>query len=105
VTANSQHPYRRAAARALIVTLVAWAAFMLPTKVFHSDGSPPGGYISSAGYIVLLPGAVASLFVYYPGVSTASLVLWQGIVATMSWLFYFGLLSMVERIRRPRPEY
>jgi hypothetical protein len=102
VTANSQHPYRRAAIHALIVTLVAWAAFIVPTKVFHSDGSAPAGYISSAGYIVLLPGAVASLFVYYPSVTTASHILWQGIVVAFSWLFYFGSLSLFERIRRPR---
>jgi hypothetical protein len=101
---ESQHPYRRAANRAVILTLVAWAAFMLPTKVFHSDGSPPGGYISTLGYTVLLPGAVASLFVYYPSVTTASLFLWQGIVVTFSWLFYFGSLSLFERIRRPRPQ-
>jgi hypothetical protein len=102
---NSQHPYQKAAIRALILTLVAWTAFVLPAKLFHIDGSAPVGYISSAGYAVLLPGTVASLFVYYPSVGTASQILWQGIVVIISWLFYFGLFSWFARMRRPRPEY
>jgi hypothetical protein len=96
----SLHPYRRAAIRAAIFTIAASAMFILPTKLLHNDGSAPLGYFTSLGHVLLLPGSIVSLFVYYPTeVSTASFVLWLIIVVLVSWLFYFGLLSIFVRIR------
>jgi hypothetical protein len=80
---------------------LAWAAFWLPTKVFHASGAPPVGYVTSLGFHVLLPGDVASLFVYQlSGDSVAELTVWNALLLALNWAFYFGILAGLERLRR-----
>jgi hypothetical protein len=102
---TSSHPYRRAALWATIVVLVAWCAWWLPTKVFHASGAPPAGYLTSVGFHFLLPGSIASLFLFGMDIeSPHDMILWQCVLVTVSWLFYFGVFSLITRLRRRSPQ-
>ena len=99
---SAKHPYRSAALWSFVFTLAAWAAFFLPSKLFHSDGSPPWGYFISIGFQFLLPGAIVSLFVFRLNATYTRVILWQILSVGFTWLFYFGLCSAVVRLRRMR---
>jgi hypothetical protein len=95
--------FKNSALVSAVIVGAAWAAFWLPTKVFHASGAPPAGYLTSVGFQVLLPGMVASLFVYRPtGNSPLELTLWSIIFIGLNWAFYFGVLVGLGKLRRSR---
>jgi hypothetical protein len=94
------HAYRRAALWSAAFTLAAWAAFWLPTKVFHTGGAPPAGYLTSLGFHLLMPGAIVSMFMFgFHILEGTQLVLWNLSLILINWLFYFAVFSAVVRIR------
>jgi hypothetical protein len=102
---QSPHPYRFAALWAALLVIVSLCALTMPSELFHSTGSPPGGYFIEFGQIVLMPGVLVSEFVYYPvyypsGGSSAGFYVWITIVALVNWAFYWGIFALIARLRR-----
>jgi hypothetical protein len=97
------HPYRRAALWAAILVALAWCAWWMPSKVFHSDGSPPGGYFITASRVVLTPGVVISVYLFLPSFDSPGgydLLIALGLL--LNWLLYFGLFALIARLRHRR---
>jgi|SRR5215831_18380073 len=95
-----EHPYRWAAMWAAILVAAAWAMVWVPTKVFHASGEPPTGYLTALGFHLLMPGGVASLFLYRPPHDSTGGLISLSIVLSFSWLFYFGVFASVARLWR-----
>jgi hypothetical protein len=103
------HPYRRAALWAALLVIVSFCALLMPSGLFHNNGSPPGGYFIEFGKIVLMPGVLVSEFVYYPvyypsAGSSAGFCVWITIVALVNWVFYCGIFALIARLRRRSPQ-
>lgn len=103
-------PYRRAAFWIGVVIVAASAAIYPSTKdSFMTEGH---GLLYYAGYVVLLPGMylgaeiVSVLLSFDPrhGIDIAlNGLYWVRVTAAaFSWLIYFGLFSLITRIRTRR---
>jgi hypothetical protein len=105
VQPETQNPYRRAATWAAVIVAVIWMFFFLPVKLFPHAGDTPRNLIISIAHVFLLPGEIVSIFLYYPASGTsAALAIWQLIVVTLNWVFYFGAIALVMILRQKSRE-
>ncbi len=79
---------------------LAWGFWFLPVKLFPHAADMPRNLIISIAHIFLLPGGVLSIFIFYPSEATnTELFIWQVVMVTFNWLFYFGLFSLIALLR------
>jgi uncharacterized membrane protein YhaH (DUF805 family) len=100
-------PYRRAAFWIAVLVIAASAAIYPSTKgTFMTEGQGPLFY---AGYAVVLPGAflgaeITSIAMRFDPLDSTVIALngwyWLRLAAPVfSWMIYFGLVSVIIRIR------
>jgi hypothetical protein len=105
-------PYRRAAFWIAVLMIAASAAMYPSTRgTFMTEGQGPLYY---AGYAVVFPGAylgaeITSIAMHFDPADSIQIALngwyWLRLAAPVfSWMIYFGLVSVILRIRSKRAQ-
>jgi sterol desaturase/sphingolipid hydroxylase (fatty acid hydroxylase superfamily) len=105
MSSDAKHPYRSAALWATIIVVVASAGF-LPGMLGYAPQPLRPGLLCGAWVVsgfALMPGALpAGLIMVFVLRLAADHMMWI-LAVPFSWLFYFGLFSLIAFTRRRRP--